>query len=262
MNKSYDYNGVIVSPSKPVRELRTVKKVINIDSIDRDRVKYHTNGDFVIYLPRVYENVISMRLVSAVFPPLIPVVIQSVSPPFSTGGAVVHSYVDGQNIPSATWTNDTAMPLGPPYYFVIDVDGLNKTDETTIQAQKSTYTDSLFAKIHAVEQNSGSNVFIEYNDHSQHENISKFTPALGKLDRMRIRTRLHTQQGNQGFIYWTSDGEPANFSGEGSNTSADFSLLLEIEMLDNSFDNFSSFETRLSTREGTSNSFGHFGYGC
>lgn len=248
MNKAFDYNGTLVSTSTPVKQLRTVKKVINIDSSDRDTVKYHTNGDFVVYLPRVYENVVSMRLMSGVFPPLIPVVVQTVSPPVNTGGAVVHSYIYGQNLPSATWTNDTAMPLGPPYYFEIEIDGLNKTDETTVAAQKSTFTDSFFAKIHAVEQNGGSNVFIEYNDHSQHENIATFTPALGKLDRLRIRTRLHTQQGNQGFIYWTSDGEKANFGQGGSNTSADFSLLLELEMLDNGFDNFSSLETRINNR--------------
>lgn len=248
MNKVFDYNGTFVSTSKPVKELRTVKKVINIDSADRDIVKFHTNGEFVIYLPRVYENVVSMRLMSAVFPPLIPVVIQTVSPELSSGGAVIHSYINGQNLPSAVWSNDVVMPLGPPYYFVIDIDGLNKTDETTVVGQRSTYTDSFYAKIHAIESNGGSNVFIEYNDNSHHENKAKFSPAIGKLDRLRIRTRLHSQQGNQGFIYWTSDGFPAEFNTEGGNTTSDYSLLLEVEMLDNGFDDFSTLESRINNR--------------
>lgn len=248
MNKVFDYNGTFVSPSKPVKELRTVKKVINIDSGDRDFVKYYTNGDFVVYLPRVYENVVSMRLMSATFPPLTPVVIQTASPPQTTAGAVLHSYIYGQNLPSATWTNDTSIGVATPYYFEIDIEGLNKIDETAVGGQKSTYPDSLFAKIHSVEQNGASNVFIEYNDHSQHENIAKFSPALGKLDRLRIRTRLHSQQGNEGFMYWTSNGSPANFSGEGSNSSREYSLLLEIEMLDNGFDEFSSMESRINNR--------------
>jgi hypothetical protein len=36
MNRSFDYNGTIVAPSHPVRKLKTVKKVVSIDSADRD----------------------------------------------------------------------------------------------------------------------------------------------------------------------------------------------------------------------------------
>ena len=44
MNKVFDYNGTFVSASKPVKQLRTVKKTFMIDSADRDTVKYYTNG--------------------------------------------------------------------------------------------------------------------------------------------------------------------------------------------------------------------------
>jgi hypothetical protein len=87
--------------------------------------------------------------------------------------------------------------------------------------------------------------FVEYNDHSAQDNIVQFSPAIGKLDRLHIRTRLHTQQGNLGFVYWTTDSTPAN----GANyVGAEYALTLEIEMLDNGFDSFSSLETRINNR--------------
>ena len=61
MNKAFDHNGTIVSASRPVKQLKTVKKTVLIDSADRDTTKYYTNGDVVYYLPRVYENVVSIR---------------------------------------------------------------------------------------------------------------------------------------------------------------------------------------------------------
>ena len=87
--------------------------------------------------------------------------------------------------------------------------------------------------------------FIEYNDHSGQENVARYSPAIGKLDRLHIKTRLHSQQGNQGFIYWTTDGAVASGINQ---KGAEFSLSFEIEYLDNVFDDFSSLETRISER--------------
>jgi hypothetical protein len=239
MNRGFDYNGTVVSQSKPVKQLKTAKKVVIIDSADRDTAKYYTNGDFTVYLPRVYENVVSIRLMAAEFPPL---VTASSSP-----GAVTHYYVNGQNYQnvymiSGNSVPDTAVPAGN-YYFLIDIEGLNKTDECAVGANRSSLPDGFFAKIPALLNGS----FIEYNDHSSQENISKFSPAIGKLDRLHIRTRLHSQQ-KDGFIYWTSQGGIAGTATTGVVTSANFSLSLEIEYLENSFDDFSSFETRVSDR--------------
>jgi hypothetical protein len=50
---NFDYRGSIVSTSTPTTELRTVKKVLHVDSADRDTGIYFTNGEFVVYLPRV-----------------------------------------------------------------------------------------------------------------------------------------------------------------------------------------------------------------
>ena len=237
MNKVFDYNGTYVSPSKPVKQLKTVKKTLVVDSSDRDTTKFYTNGDFVVYLPRTYENVLSLRLVAGEFPPLV-----SVS---SEAGALKHSYSSGQNILSADWSGDTVIAATDnSYYFLIDLEGLNKTDECTVDANRSTYPDSFFAKIPVLLNGT----FIEYNDSSAQENKAIYKPSIGKLDRLRIRTRLHSQQGNQGFIYWTSDGAVPGTTTD-NQKKAEFSLTFEIEMLDNSFDEFSSFETFISDRK-------------
>jgi len=263
----------MVTTSTPVKALKTVKKTLLIDSADRDTTKYYTNGDFVVYLPRVYENVVSMRLAAAEFPPLVK---NGTSP-----GACTHSYVNGSNAPYVFQNGSTNsgavdqsgnylgdMPLGTsatnltqynfPYYFLIDIEGMNKVDETTYSAQKSTFSDSFFAKIPATVSSTNSsqgngavnnNCFIEYNDHSAQENIARYSPAIGKLDRLHIRTRAHYQQDKNGFIYWTTDGAKATAGGTGTTQKgAEFCLSLEIEYLDNVFDDFSSLETHLTSR--------------
>ena len=239
MSGHFDYNGFSVSKSEPKKLLKTVKKTVLIDSADRDTTKYYTNGDFVIYLPRVYENIVSMRLVAAEFPPT---VITSGSP-----GAIVHKITDGPNVSGSKWTNDITLVSQYPntYYFILDVEGLNKVDETTVGSLKSTFSDSFYAKIPALTTTYGAQSFIEYNDHSGQENIARFSPAINKLDRLHIRTRIHSQQDRGAFIYWTTDGGVATTSNV---KGAEFNLTLEIEMLDNVFDDFSSLETHLRDR--------------
>ena len=249
MNRAYDYNGTVVSQSKPNPVLRTIRKKLQIDSSDRDRVKYYTNGDFVIYLPRVYESVISLRLISAEFPPLV------VSSGMSIAGARKHYYKDGTNVRASTYAGDIALNEFY-YYFAIDIEEANKIDETTVSADKSSFADGLYAHIPVVPQALASgDYYITYNDKSGPENISQFNPPLRKLDRLHIRTRTHDLQGNQGFIYWTRDGliadtnVPTNtLESTTSNTDINYTLTFEIEYLDNGFDDFSSFETRVARR--------------
>lgn len=200
MSRVFDYGGTIVAASNPVKKLKTVKKVLSIDSNDRDVVKYGSNGDFVVYLPRVYENVVRLRLVAGDFP---------LAPNFSSGGAV------------------PATEL----YFLIDIEGLNKTDECSVGANRSGYPDGFFAKIPFDRSFLTEPTF--YCDKSQQDNISHFTPAIGKLDRLHIRTRLHSQKGTREYIDWPSK----------------FSLTFEVEYLDNVFDDFSQFESRVTVRD-------------
>ena len=235
MNKVFDYNGTFVSASKPVKQLRTIKKTLVVDSADRDTLKYHTNGDFVVYLPRVYENIVSIRLMAAEFPLLIA---------STSAGAQRRFYSAGQNV-SGSYAPSPISLVDNVFYFLIDIEGLNKTDECAVAANRSTFNDGFFAKIPATQTNSGT--FIEYNDHSAQDNVARYTPPIGKLDRLHIRTRLHSQQGNLGFIYWTSDGAVPGTTTD-NQKSAEFSLSFEIEYLDNVFDDFSSLETRISDR--------------
>jgi len=246
MNRAFDHNGTIVSASKPVKQLKTVKKTVLIDSIDRDKTKYRTNGDVVYYLPRVYENVISIRLKSATFPRL---VTETSSP-----GALTHLYATSSNGADFTTTgpagNDTAIAAAAhSNYFILDVEGLNKSDETVEAAQRSSFPDNFFARIPVnLSQNASTGYFINYNDNTEEENKAIYSPAIGKLDRIHVVTRLHNQQNKFGFIYWTSTGAAANGTLE-NNPPAQYSLVFELEMLENGFDDFSSFETRINNRE-------------
>jgi hypothetical protein len=198
MNRIFDYNGTVVAPSNPVKKLKTVKKMLNIDSGDRDIAKYIKNNEMTIYLPRVYESVVSLRLACAEFP--------SGPKVFSSGSSVAAGLL----------------------YFLIDIEGLNKSDECSVGADRSGYPDGYFAKI-PVESVSSA---IFYNDHNNTENIAHYSPAIGKLDRMHIRIRTHSQKATGDSIYWDSQ----------------YSLTFEVEMLDNSFDEFSTFESRISER--------------
>lgn len=243
MNQAFDYNGRVVAQSTPVRQLRTVKKVIHIDSADRDTIKYYTNGDFVVYLPRTYQGVVSIRLKGGEFPPLIPATYGT-----NMGARQTTYQAIGNNLSATagyTTGTDGQLTTNNTYYFILEIEGLNTADETTVGASKSTYPNGVFAKIPALATTYGNQTFIEYNDNSGQDNISYYKPPLSNLDRLRIRTRLHSQQDRSGFIYWTSDSAvPA-----GSNQkSAEFSLSLEIEYLDNVFDDFSSFESRITDR--------------
>ena len=238
MNQAFDYNGVVVAQSAPKKVLRTVKKTIHIDSGDRDTSKYFTNGDFWVYLPRNYQNIVSIRLKDAQFPRLVP---------SGSAGARTHNYVNGQNIPSANYTDDTGISVtNTPLYFLISLEGLNKVDETSVRADRSTFTDSFFAKIPNTAEDYGGITFIPYNDHSTLENIGTYSPPIENLDRLHITIQTHSQQNKSGFMYWTSDAGVATTSN--TNSTSNFNLTLEIEYLENAFTDFSSFETRLAQR--------------
>lgn len=120
MNTVYDYNGHTIKPSQPVKQIKRIKYDLTIDSRDRDPTKFikvvggasvSDPGDYVVYLPRVYENVCSIRLKSAI--------IQS---------------------PQSGLTSSD-------FYIMVDIEGLNKIDETAPAADRSGHINSSFAKI-------------------------------------------------------------------------------------------------------------------
>jgi hypothetical protein len=214
MNRSFDYNGVIVAPSRPVQQLRTVKKILHIDSSDRDSVVYPRNGNFVVYFPKNYEKIVSINLKGAIFPPV------------STTSVKIWD----------TTTNTGTAPTSDPSYFFIELDGLNKSDETSQYADRSALTNSVFAKIPV----SNATQRVEYSENSNPHQVVYYQPPISKLDRLSVKTRLHGHTGNY-YIYWDDLVD----------TTQDYSFTLEIETLENSFDDFSSIETRIGERSET-----------
>lgn len=214
---NFDRNGVLVRTTQPVKELRTVKRVLTIDSRDRDPTKYvkvnggpgsSDPGDYVVYLPRVYENVVSLRLRSGII-----------------------------RAPSGGFADN---------YILMSIEGLDKIDETATGAQRSGLVDNAFAKIanpNFTKAATGADLTIYYNDKSYEENITRYTPPIGRLDRFHITLRHHPST----VVPTASTNNPAtnpNFAPITFGTSEN-SFTFEIEYLDNGFTDFSSFETRV-----------------
>ena len=215
---NFDRNGTIVRTTQPVRELRTVKRTILIDSRDRDPTKYvkvnagattSDPGDYVVYLPRPLENVISVRLKSAI-----------IAAPSS--GNFADNYVE------------------------LLIEGLNKIDETAYGANRAGFIDNIFARISNPNITSGTTnngYTIYYNDNVDEENIVRYTPPIGTLDRLHITLKYHTGVAS-------STSAPGDVTGRVLNAPITFgtgenSFTFEIETLDNGFTDFSSFQTRL-----------------
>ena len=230
MNRAFDYNGTIVSPSNPTKKLTTLRRVVHLDSGDRDYNQYPTNGDMVLYLPRTYEKVVGIRVKAAEFPGL-------------TGNSY---YVHDYGSTGITGTQDYILSTTGLYSIFLDIENLNRSDETSPRHQRSSFTDSTFAKFQLPFPISET---ILHNESSSIHNETYYTPPLGKLDRLRLVLRTHAQKagssttgltGGPGFIY--SSGWKA--------TALEYGLTLEIETLENSFDDYSSMETRINNKNG------------
>jgi hypothetical protein len=222
MNRAFDYNGTIISPSVPTKKLTTLRRVVHLDSGDRDFNQYPTNGDMVLYLPRTYEKVVGIRVEAAEFPGL-------TGPP----SYYVHDYGStGQ-----TGTHDYPLNTGGLYSIFLDIENLNRADETSPRHQRSSFTDSTFAKFQLPAVLTET---ILHNESSSIHNETYYTPPIGKLDRLHLVMRTHQQKATPGFIY--SSGWKAG--------ALEYGLSLEIETLENSFDDYSSMETRVNEKNG------------
>ena len=217
---NFDRNGTLVRTTQPVKELRTIKKTILIDSRDRDPTKYvkvnggasvSDPGDYVVYLPRPLENVVSIRLKSAI-----------ITAPQST------NFTDN--------------------YVELSIEGLNKTDETAYGANRAGFIDNIFARIsnpNLTTNSTNQTYTIFYNDNVDEENIVRYTPPIGTLDRMHITLKYHAGVASTNLILGDVTGRALNAPitfGTSEN-----SFTFEIETLDNGFTDFSSFQTRLDS---------------
>lgn len=215
---NYDRNGTLVRTTQPVRELRTVKKTLLIDSRDRDPTKYakvnagastSDPGDYVVYLPRPFENVVSIRLKSAI-----------IAAPQST------NFTDN--------------------YLLLSLEGLNKIDETAFGANRAGFVDNTFARISNPNITTGTtnNTYtIFYNDNVDEENVVRYTPAIGTLDRFHVTLKYHAGAAATATV-------PGDVTGRVLNAPITFgtsenSFTFEIETMDNGFTDFSTFQTRV-----------------
>jgi hypothetical protein len=292
----FDYRGSIVNTSQPVKVLRKVTKTLTIDSNDRDPALFvkvnggattSDAGDYVVYLPRVYEKVTKITLKSAMIQA--PVVLS---------------------------TSATTIGFQPTdFYILLGFEGLNRKDETAPGADRSGYVDSWFAKIAndvgvaqagatiASAQSSGTAItyttvishgffvgqtvcitgcsaaganlaFVQvasvpsattftvtstnsfnsnnslttsgsafipgtlyFNDATYDKQLVEYSPPLARLQRLHVTLRRHTPYSGIGTT--TPLGAPIVFG------AAQNSFTLEIEYLDNGFDDFSTMQTRL-----------------
>ena len=215
----YTSNGHVVRNTQPAPELRTKKRIVLIDSRDRDVTKFQRPqltggnprsdpGDYVVYLPRPFENVVSIRLASA----------EIIAP--SSGG----------------FTNPTP-------YVLLSLEGLNRMDETAPGADRAGYIDTTFAKVPTNLSGSiSAGTVLYYNDKISPENITQYSPPISNLSRIHVTWRHHRPGPD-----WAADtvdytnpiGAPILFG------TSENALMLEIEYLDNGFNAFSTFQTRL-----------------
>jgi hypothetical protein len=184
----------------------------------------------ILYLPRIYEKVVGIRIKGAEFPPIT--------------SFWAHDY--GSTGPTSS--NDYALPLNGLLSFNMDIENLNRSDETALGHQRSSFTDSTFAKFQLPAVNTDP---VIHNESSSIHNEAYYTPPIAKLDRLHIVLRTHRQKvdikrgsntAGSGYIYSSGGKAPV--------ANQEYGLTLEIETLENSFDDFSSVETRISERNG------------
>jgi hypothetical protein len=118
-------------------------------------------------------------------------------------------------------TSDFAANADPTTYILMEIANLNKNDESSIDNRRSGTIDGSFAKI-PLDGNSGDYVFLT-DTGSYPLNRHVYQPPVSKINTLQIKFRYH-------------DGRVVDFNG------TEHSFTLELELLDNNFDEFSSME--------------------
>ena len=118
-------------------------------------------------------------------------------------------------------TSSFMMNPNPDTYLLLELAGLNKLDETGLDGRVAGRIDGAFAKV-PLTQNTGEYLFFADSGYSP-LNQRIYNPPVARLDRLTVRWRRH-------------DGRTIDFNG------AEHSFTLELELLDNNFDEYSSLE--------------------
>lgn len=119
-------------------------------------------------------------------------------------------------------TGNFAMNPSPDTYILMDLAGLNKMDETGLDGRIAGRVDGAFAKI-PLSINTGDILFFQDIAGPSPLNQRVYNPPIARLDRLNVRWRRH-------------DGRTIDFNG------FEHSFTLELEILDNNFDEYSSLE--------------------
>jgi hypothetical protein len=123
-------------------------------------------------------------------------------------------------------TSTFAVTVNPDNYILMELDFINKEDETSIDSRLSGRVDGCFAKL-PITGNSGDVIF--FRELCCPMNRSVMTPPLGQLRTLNIKWRFH-------------DGRLVDFH------NLDHSFTLEFELLENGFDEYSSMDFTPSHR--------------
>jgi hypothetical protein len=117
-------------------------------------------------------------------------------------------------------TSDFAAQLSSPNYILMELDFINKEDETSVDSRLSGNVDGCFAKI-PISANAGATIF--FREVGIPMNRSVLSPPISQLKSLNIKFRDHY-------------GNLIDFN------NIDHSLTLEFELLDNNFDEYSSLD--------------------
>lgn len=120
----------------------------------------------------------------------------------------------------ASITSSFGVQVNTCNYIIMELDYMNKEDETSIDNRLSGRVDGCFAKI-PITGNAGDIIF--FREWCCPMNRSVLSPPLGQVKTLNIKFRFH-------------DGRLVEFN------NIDHSLTLEFELLDNNFDEYSSLE--------------------
>jgi hypothetical protein len=123
-------------------------------------------------------------------------------------------------------TSTFAVNVNPDNYIIMELDYINKEDETSIDSRLSGRVDGCFAKL-PITGNTGDVIF--FRELCCPLNRSVMNPPLGQLRTLNIKWRFH-------------DGTLVDFH------NLDHSFTLEFELLENGFDEYSSMDFTPSHR--------------
>ena len=165
---------------------------------------------------------------AAAFPPVNTSCGKANAFPFSTGWGLGYYLGFQQTVRTAVLSgsnyvlvSDFAASADPETYILMEIANLNKNDESAIDNRRNGVVDGSFAKI-PLDGNSGDYIFIQ-DTGTNPLNRHVYQPPVGKLNTLQVKFRYH-------------DGRVIDFNG------AENSFTLELELLDNNFDEFSSVE--------------------